>query len=56
MVPVLMVTGPVGVGKSTVLCEADVLLVRAGVLHATVDLDEIARKALMHFEMEADGQ
>jgi deoxyadenosine/deoxycytidine kinase len=43
MVPVLIVTGPVGVGKSTVLCEADVLLVRAGMRHATVDLDEIAR-------------
>jgi len=43
MVPVLLVTGPVGVGKSAVLHEADALLVKAGVRHATVELEEIAR-------------
>jgi predicted kinase len=43
MVPVLLVTGPIGVGKTTVLHEADSLLVEAGVRHATVELEEIAR-------------
>jgi hypothetical protein len=43
MVPVLFVTGPNGVGKTVVLREADSLLVEAGVAHATVELDEIAR-------------
>jgi chloramphenicol 3-O-phosphotransferase len=43
VVPVLMVIGPVGVGKSAVLHEADVLLVSAGVRQATLELEEIAR-------------
>ena len=43
MVPVLLVTGPVGVGKTTVLHEADSFLIEAGVCHATVELEEIAR-------------
>jgi hypothetical protein len=43
VVAVLLVTGPVGVGKSAVLHEADALLVKAGVRHATVELEEIAR-------------
>jgi hypothetical protein len=43
VVPVLMVTGPVGVGKSIVLHEADALLLDAGIQHATVELEEIAR-------------
>jgi predicted kinase len=43
MVPVLFVTGPIGVGKTAVLHEADSLLVEAGVRHATVELEEIAR-------------
>ncbi len=43
MIPVAVVTGPVGVGKSTVLQEADALLVEAGVRHATVELEDIAR-------------
>jgi hypothetical protein len=42
-VPVLVITGPVGVGKSAVLHEADVALVEAGIVHATVVLEEIAR-------------
>jgi adenylylsulfate kinase-like enzyme len=37
-VPVLLVTGPVGVGKSTVAAEAARLLRQAGVPHALVDL------------------
>lgn len=43
MVPVLLLTGPVGVGKSAVLHEADELLIRAEIPHATVVLEEIAR-------------
>jgi hypothetical protein len=43
MVPVLFVTGPIGVGKTAVLHEADSLLVEAGARHATVELEEIAR-------------
>jgi hypothetical protein len=43
MVPVLLVTGPIGVGKTAVLHEADALLIEAGSSHATVELEEIAR-------------
>jgi len=43
MVPVLVITGPVGVGKSTVLHEIDQHLVAAGVPHASVELEELAR-------------
>jgi hypothetical protein len=43
VVPVLLVTGPIGVGKSAVLHEADALLIEAGSDHATVELEEIAR-------------
>lgn len=43
MIPVLLVTGPVGVGKSAVLHEADELLTGAEIPHATVVLEEIAR-------------
>jgi len=43
VVPVLLVTGAVGVGKTVVLHEADALLIEAGVSHATVELEEIAR-------------
>lgn len=41
--PVLLLTGPIGAGKSAVLHEADVLLIEASVSHATVVLEEIAR-------------
>jgi hypothetical protein len=34
---------PIGVGKTAVLHEADVLLIEAGSHHATVELEEIAR-------------
>jgi hypothetical protein len=40
-VPVLVITGPVGVGKSTVANEAAWLLRQADVPHALVDLDRI---------------
>jgi hypothetical protein len=43
VVPVLMLTGPVGVGKSTVLSECARLLRLAGVPHAAVDLAGIGR-------------
>jgi predicted kinase len=42
-VPVLFVTGSIGVGKTAVLREADSLLIRADIRHATVELEEIAR-------------
>jgi hypothetical protein len=43
VVPVLLVTGPIGVGKTAVLHEADALLIEADSGHATVELEEIAR-------------
>jgi hypothetical protein len=43
MIPVLLVTGPVGVGKSAVLNEAARLLTEGQVPHATVVLQDIAR-------------
>ena len=42
MIPVAVITGPVGVGKSTVLLEASALLISAGVPHATIELEDIA--------------
>jgi predicted kinase len=42
VVPVLLVTGPVGVGKTSVLQAANALLIDAGAQHATVELEEIA--------------
>jgi deoxyadenosine/deoxycytidine kinase len=41
-VPVLIITGPVGVGKTTVALEVNELLRARGVLHAVVDLDSLA--------------
>src|SRR5579859_283821 len=43
MPSVLLVTGPVGVGKTTVLQEAEMLLTEAGLPFAVVVLQEIAR-------------
>jgi hypothetical protein len=40
-VPTIIVTGPVGVGKSTVAHEMGMLLVGANVPHATVDFDQL---------------
>jgi chloramphenicol 3-O-phosphotransferase len=51
MVPVLVVTGPVGVGKTAVLHEADSLLLETGSRHATIELEEVARC----WPMEADS-
>lgn len=39
----LVVTGPIGVGKSAVLLEVDSLLVAVGSRHATVEVEELAR-------------
>ena len=40
-VPVLLITGPVGVGKTTVALEVSALLERAGVPHACADMDSL---------------
>ncbi len=40
-IPVLLVTGPVGVGKTTVGSEISALLNRAGEPHAFVDMDSL---------------
>jgi adenylylsulfate kinase len=42
-VPVLFITGPAGVGKSTVALEASVLLRDQGIPHAVIDIDTLAR-------------
>jgi adenylylsulfate kinase-like enzyme len=41
MVPVMLVTGPVGVGKTAVAGEVSELLARARVPHACVDVDSL---------------
>ncbi len=41
-VRVLLVTGPVGVGKTTVALEASDLLEAAGVPHAVIDVDALS--------------
>jgi hypothetical protein len=41
-IPVLLVTGPVGVGKTTIALEIGGLLELASVSHAVVDLDSLA--------------
>jgi hypothetical protein len=41
-VPVLLVTGPVGVGKTTVALEASDLLEATGVPHAVIDVDALS--------------
>jgi hypothetical protein len=43
VIPVLVVTGPMGVGKTAVLHEADSILLESEAEHATVELEEIAR-------------
>lgn len=40
-IPVLVITGPVGVGKTTVGFETSSLLEEAGVAHALVDMDAL---------------
>jgi AAA domain-containing protein len=41
-VPVLLITGPVGVGKTTVAFEASDLLEAIGVAHAVIDVDALS--------------
>ena len=41
-VPLLIVTGPVGVGKSTVANEIGLLLIKAGIPNAVVDFDMLS--------------
>jgi hypothetical protein len=41
-IPVLLLTGPVGVGKTTVALEASDLLEAAGVPHAVIDVDALS--------------
>lgn len=40
-IPVLVITGPIGVGKTTVAAEASELLDGAGIAHAMVDIDSL---------------
>jgi adenylylsulfate kinase len=43
VVPVLLITGPVGVGKTETAVAASSLLSERGILHACVDLPQISR-------------
>ena len=52
-VPLLIISGSMGAGKTTVLSEASDLLVRAGIPHAAIDLDWLA---VMHPQQDAYGQ
>lgn len=40
-VPTILVTGPVGVGKTTLIGEMGMVLADAGIPHATVDFDQL---------------
>lgn len=40
-VPIIIITGPVGVGKTTVALEVSELLEQGGIAHACVDLDAL---------------
>ena len=42
-VPTILITGPVGSGKTTVAIEASAQLEAAGIAHALVDTDELDR-------------
>lgn len=42
-VPTILITGPVGSGKTTVAIEASAQLEAAGIAHALVDTDELGR-------------
>ncbi len=52
-VPLLIISGSMGAGKTTVLSEASDLLARAGIPHAAIDLDWLA---VMHPQQDAYGQ
>ncbi len=42
-VEILLITGPAGVGKSTLCWEANGLLAQAGIPHAAIESDELDR-------------
>ena len=52
-VPLLVISGSMGTGKTTVLSEASDLLAEAGTAHAAIDLDWLA---VMHPQREPHGQ
>ena len=52
-VPLLVISGSLGAGKSTVLSEASDLLAEAGVPHAAIDLDALA---VMHPRADPHGE
>ncbi len=52
-VPLLVISGSMGTGKTTVLSEASDLLSEAGIAHAAIDLDWLA---VMHPERDPYGQ
>ena len=52
-VPLLIVSGSIGAGKTTVLSEASDLLSEAGIAHAAIDLDWLA---VMHPRGDPYGQ
>lgn len=52
-VPLLVISGSLGAGKSTVLSEASDLLAEAGVPHAAIDLDALA---VMHPRTDPHGE
>ncbi len=51
-VPLLIISGSMGAGKTTVLSEASDLLAEAGVAHAAIDLDWLA---IMHPQRDPHG-
>ena len=52
-VPLLVISGSLGTGKTTVLYEATDLLSEAGIAHAAIDLDCLA---VMHSNRDPHGQ
>ena len=52
-VPLLVISGSMGTGKTTVLSEASDVLSEAGIAHAAIDLDWLA---VMHPERDPYGQ